>query len=70
MLGHISYGSLLLTALIAILVFGTKRLRTIGEDLGAALRSFRKGLDGAANDEVPKDEEKAPSRIILPLREE
>lgn len=40
----ISPGSLALTAIIAALVFGTKRLRTLGEDLGAALRSFRKGL--------------------------
>jgi sec-independent protein translocase protein TatA len=40
----ISPGTLTLTAIIAALVFGTKRLRHIGEDLGAALRSFRKGL--------------------------
>lgn len=35
---------LLIILLIVVLLFGTKRLRTIGEDLGAALRSFRKGL--------------------------
>jgi len=40
----ISPGTLTLTAIIVALVFGTKRLRNIGEDLGAALRSFRKGL--------------------------
>lgn len=40
-----SPGSLLLILLIAALLFGTSRLRSIGEDLGAAVRSFRKGLN-------------------------
>lgn len=52
--GGISFGSLLLICLIVILLFGTKRLRDMGEDLGQALRNFRKGLDGKAN-ELPKD---------------
>lgn len=42
--GGISMGSLLLIFLIILVLFGTKKLRTIGEDLGAAVRSFRKGL--------------------------
>ncbi|HEY8010323.1 MAG TPA: Sec-independent protein translocase subunit TatA [Rudaea sp.] len=36
---------------IVALVFGTKRLRNIGEDVGAAIKSFRKGMadpDGQA----------------------
>jgi sec-independent protein translocase protein TatA len=40
----ISLGSLLLILLIVIVLFGTKRLRHIGEDLGAAVKSFRKGM--------------------------
>ncbi len=48
----ISPGTLTLTAIIAALVLGTKRLRTIGEDLGAALRSFRKGLQAEEDDTV------------------
>lgn len=43
-LGGISPGSLLLIFLIILLVFGTSRLRSIGEDLGHALKSFKKGL--------------------------
>ncbi|HXH55000.1 MAG TPA: twin-arginine translocase TatA/TatE family subunit [Gammaproteobacteria bacterium] len=42
--GGISIGSLLLIFLIVLVLFGTKKLRTIGEDLGQAVRSFRKGL--------------------------
>lgn len=40
----ISMGSLLLIFLIVLLLFGTKKIRTIGEDLGVALKSFRKGM--------------------------
>ncbi len=42
--GGISIGSLLLIFLIVLVLFGTKKLRSIGEDLGQAVRSFRKGL--------------------------
>ncbi len=43
-LGGISIGSLILVFLIVLILFGTNKLRTIGEDLGQAVRSFRKGL--------------------------
>ncbi len=44
-LGGVSMGSLVLIFLIVLLVFGTKRVRDIGSDLGAALRNFKKGLE-------------------------
>ncbi len=40
----INFGSLLLIFLIVVVLFGTKRLRDIGGDIGAAVRNFRKGL--------------------------
>ena len=49
-----SFGSLLLISIIAVLLFGTKRLRTMGEDLGAAIKSFQKGL----RDEEPTTAQK------------
>ena len=41
----ISPGSLILILLLAILLFGTKRVRTIGSDLADAIRGFREGMD-------------------------
>lgn len=35
---------LLIVLLIILLLFGTKGLRNIGEDLAAAVKSFRSGL--------------------------
>jgi sec-independent protein translocase protein TatA len=36
---------LLIILLIVVLIFGTKRLKSIGGDLGGALKSFRKAMD-------------------------
>ena len=52
-LGGVSLGSLLLIFLIVLLVFGTKRMRDIGSDLGVALRNFKKGLEDP--NQAPKD---------------
>lgn len=41
----ISPGSLLLIFLIVLMLFGTKKLRGIGEDLGTAFKGFKKGLE-------------------------
>jgi sec-independent protein translocase protein TatA len=39
----------LVVLLIVVLVFGTKKLRNIGEDLGGAVKGFRDGLrDGTS----------------------
>lgn len=46
----LSVGSLLLILLIVLVLFGTKRVREIGNDLGAAIRSFRKGMKEEEND--------------------
>jgi sec-independent protein translocase protein TatA len=39
---------LLIVLVVCLLVFGTKKLKTIGTDLGGALRDFKKAM---ANDE-------------------
>jgi len=45
MIGGISGWQLLILLLIVVLVFGTKRLRNIGSDLGSAVKGFRKGME-------------------------
>jgi TatA/E family protein of Tat protein translocase len=35
---------LLVILIVVLLVFGSKKLRTIGADLGAAVKGFRRGL--------------------------
>jgi sec-independent protein translocase protein TatA len=43
--GGISVWSLLLILLIVVLLFGTKRLKNIGGDLGGAIKSFKKAVN-------------------------
>lgn len=45
----------LLFLAIVLLIFGTKKIRNLGPDLGEAIRGFKKGLSG--DDEAKKKEE-------------
>ncbi|MEY6431773.1 Sec-independent protein translocase subunit TatA [Thioalkalicoccus limnaeus] len=51
--GGISIWQLLIILLIVLLLFGTKRLKNIGTDLGNAVKGFR----GALSDAEKRDEE-------------
>lgn len=54
MLGNISIWQLVIVLVIIMLLFGTKKLRNIGGDLGGALKSFKKAVGedepGSGND--------------------
>jgi sec-independent protein translocase protein TatA len=43
-LGGISIWELLIILVIVIAIFGTKRLKNIGTDLGGAVKGFRKAM--------------------------
>jgi sec-independent protein translocase protein TatA len=43
-MGGISIWQLLIILAIVIMLFGTKRLRTLGGDLGSAVKGFRKSM--------------------------
>ncbi|MCK5640028.1 MAG: twin-arginine translocase TatA/TatE family subunit, partial [Gammaproteobacteria bacterium] len=43
-MGGISVWQLLILAVIVLLLFGTKKLRNVGADLGSALKGFRSSM--------------------------
>ena len=45
---------LIIILLVVLLVFGAKKLRTIGSDLGAAVRGFKKSVSDGESEETPK----------------
>jgi len=51
-IGGISIWQLLIILAIVIMLFGTKRLRNMGGDLGAAIKGFKKSIQS--------DDEKSP----------
>ncbi len=59
-LGGISIWQLLIILAIVVMLFGTKRLRTLGSDLGSAVKGFRSSMqeepEKADDDEKPEVE--------------
>jgi sec-independent protein translocase protein TatA len=51
---------LLIILLIVVLIFGTKRLKSIGGDLGGALKTFRKAME---TDEDKSVKAEPPGRL-------
>jgi len=53
-LGGISIWQLLIVLVIVVLIFGTKRLGSLGKDLGGAVKGFRGAMNDADTDEDTK----------------
>lgn len=57
----INIGSLLIILAILLLIFGSKRVRHLGEDLGRAFKGFRKSIndgDGVSTDDTNESDKK------------
>ena len=54
-LGGISIWQLLIILVIVVLLFGTKRLKSLGSDLGGAVKGFKKALDDGDNESEIED---------------
>ncbi len=55
-MGSFSIWHWLIVLLVVVLIFGTKKLRNIGEDLGGAVKGFKEGMKG---DEEKRKEQEA-----------
>lgn len=56
----------LILLVIVLVVFGTKKIRNLGPDLGAAIRDFKKGLSG--EDDAKQKEAEAARKAAEQLR--
>lgn len=54
MLSNVSIWQLLIVLVIVIAIFGTKRLKTLGSDLGGAVKGFRSAMNDADKDTTEK----------------
>ncbi|WP_298429806.1 Sec-independent protein translocase subunit TatA [Ottowia sp.] len=53
-MGSFSIWHWLIVLLIVVMIFGTKKLKNIGTDLGGAVKGFKEGMkDGSAEGEAP-----------------
>jgi sec-independent protein translocase protein TatA len=59
-MGSFSIWHWLIVLLIVVMIFGTKKLKNIGQDLGGAVKGFKEGMkDGTGPEEKPA----APSQV-------
>jgi sec-independent protein translocase protein TatA len=56
-IGGISIWQLLILLVIVVLLFGTKKLRNLGGDLGSALKGFRSAMGESEEQDARKREE-------------
>ena len=76
-LGGFSLGHLIVVLIIVMLVFGTKKLRNLGGDLGSAIKNFRGAMKSGEEDEdetAPKAGDKlehtaSGEPVVTPVKE-
>ena len=56
-LGGISFWQLAIILAIVVLLFGTKKLRNIGSDLGGAVKGFKKAMKDSTDDAKQIDQQ-------------
>ena len=70
-LGGISIWQLLIVLVIVLLLFGTKKLRNLGSDLGGAVKGFRSTMkDGATSDEPSEGDAASSTESLAETSEE
>ena len=59
-MGSFSVWHWLIVLVIVMLIFGTKKLRNVGQDLGGAVQGFKDGMKDASADGKPAEAPPAP----------
>jgi sec-independent protein translocase protein TatA len=52
-MGSFSIWHWLIVLLVVVLIFGTKKLKNLGSDLGGAVKGFKDGMKGGMDSETP-----------------
>jgi sec-independent protein translocase protein TatA len=60
-MGGLSIWHWLIVLLVVVLIFGTKKLRNIGQDLGGAVKGFKEGMKSSEADTPPPAD--SPSQV-------
>ncbi len=63
-MGSFSIWHWLIVLIIVMLVFGTKKLRNIGSDLGGAVRGFKEGMKEGTSDTPASTAQKTEGNVI------
>lgn len=63
-MGSFSIWHWLIVLIIVVLVFGTKKLRNLGNDLGGAVKGFKEGIKSADDEEISPPPQQSGGQTI------
>ena len=63
-MGSFSIWHWLIVLVIVMLVFGTKKLRNVGSDLGGAVKGFKDGMKDATADKTAEGQPEQPAQQV------
>ncbi|MDH1108747.1 preprotein translocase subunit SecA [Pseudomonas sp. 1D4] len=55
--------------IVVVLVFGTKRLKNLGSDVGEAIKGFRKAMNTEEEQKAEQPQQPAPQQPAAPLNQ-
>ena len=65
-MGGLSIWHWLIVLVIVLLIFGTRKLRNIGEDLGGAVKGFKEGIkEGTKSEPTPSGAQPAVDQTVI-----
>ncbi|EGI75573.1 Sec-independent protein translocase subunit TatA [Hylemonella gracilis] len=62
-MGSFSIWHWLIVLLIVVMVFGTKKLKNLGSDLGSAVKGFKDGMRDGSSDDKPAAPAPQPQQV-------
>ena len=68
-IGGISIWQLLIILAIVIMIFGTKKLKSLGSDLGSAVKGFRQSVTDKSEDKGTEDAAQATAESTVQRNE-
>ena len=68
-IGGISITQLLIILAIVIMIFGTKKLKSLGSDLGSAVKGFRQSVTDKTEDKGAEDATQATAESTVQQNE-
>ena len=63
-MGGLSIWHWLIVLVVVVLIFGTKKLRNIGQDLGGAVKGFKEGMKNETDGAASSASDTAPAQQI------
>ena len=63
-MGSLSIWHWLIVLVVVLLVFGTKKLRNLGSDLGGAVKGFKEGIKDGSSEQAGADASASKAKTI------